>query len=176
MTENAQIADAWTDPDPQSSWTLDRTCNVVLGTVQRPEADYPCDEPFPCQRFVDGQPSIAFRPGRMELLSLHNVRGRELVGQRNTVGQELCRRHYGYWTRVGNRLAPVVFSLPNESTHDDEIYASVGYVTGRKTDRDEDDLLSLCPTNRLCAVACLQLPEHIEAVFDSNLLVCGTPI
>lgn len=180
----AEYAADWEDPDPQSSWTLNRTGNVVLGGAARPEADWPCEEPFPCNRYVDGVAAGQFHPARMALLSLHNVRGRELVGQRGTVGRELCRRHYGYWTiNARGRMAPVVFSLPNDTTRDDEIYASVGYATGRKTAADDlneprggTDLLTLCRTNRMCAVAGLQNPEWIEGVFDSNLFVCGEPV
>lgn len=180
----ADFAADWEDPDPQSRWTLNRTCNVALGAAARPEKNWPCDGPFPCQRAVNGAPAGTFHPNKLSLLSLHNARGRELVGQRGSIGQDLCRRHYGYFTMTAEgRIAPIVFSVPDDQTNDDEIYASIGFFAGRKAAADDpnepraaDDLMMLCPTNQLMAVATLQLPNWSEGVFDSSQLVCGDPV
>jgi hypothetical protein len=105
---------------------------------------------------------------------LHPARGRDLINQPNTVNQELCRHHYGLTTiNERGRMAPVVFSLPNNFVPD-EVFAFIGFYTiGDTTDRPDDDLLSLCKPGRVCGVAELQLPETMEGVFDSSPAYCG---
>ncbi len=179
----ADFAEDWVDPDPQSQWTLNKTCNIALGVADRPEKNYSCNGPFPCNRDVNGAPAGTFHPNKLSLLSLHNARGRELVGQRGTIGVDLCQRHYGYFIMTSRGIAPIVFSVPDDSTHSRDIHASVGFFTGRKTAADDPnepraatDLLTLGNTTRLMAVATLQLPTWTDGVFDSNLFVCGDPI
>lgn len=168
---------AWVDPFQQLQWTLNRTALTVVGDTIRPEADYPCEAPFPCLD-PDGH---TFRAGRMATITLHQVRGRDLINEPDTINEELCRHHYGRETITHRgRMAPVVFSLPNNARAGgfgvDDYYAHVGFFTiGDATDRPDEDLLSLCGPGRECGVVAMQLPEWVEGLFDSHPLTCGLP-
>lgn len=171
-------AEDWIDPFDHLRWTRNRTALAVVGATVRPEADYPCEGPFPCVD-PDGR---TFRAGRMATITLHPARGRDLINEPGTVNEELCRHHYGMVTvNHRGRMAPVVFSLPNNARAGgfgvDDYFASVGFYTiGDATDRPDDDLLSLCGPGRMCGVVAIELPEWIEGLFDSHPLTCGAPI
>ena len=169
-------ADEWVDPFHHLQWTLNRTALAVVGDTVRPEADYPCEAPFPCVA-IDGR---RFRPGRAATLTLHQARGRDLINEADTINLDLCRHHYGAETiNHRGRMVPVIFSLPNnaDSYHVESYFASIGVFTiGDATDRPDDDLLSLCGPGRECGVVALQLPEWIEGLFDSQPVTCGDPI
>lgn len=173
----------YVDPIPQHEWTPDRGANAVSGLSVMPESDYPVDGPYPAID-PDGR---TFVPGRGNLLTVHTARGRDLINEPDTINRELSRHHWGYFTvievptadgGVQALMAPVVFSMPDND--DGTVFASVGYFTVRGTavddpnePRADDDLLSQVAPGRMCAVNSLQLPEHIEAMFDNATSVCG---
>lgn len=173
---NAQLPDEWRDPFPQHEWTLNRTALAVTGETVRPEEDQPCEGPFPCEDSDNGR---IFRGSRMETITLHPARGRDLINEPGTENKELCRHHYGTKTiNERGRIAPVMFSLPDNARvggfKANDFFASVGFYTvGDDTDRPPDDLLSLCGPGRMCGVVAFELPETIEGLFDSHPVTCG---
>lgn len=155
----------YTDPNPQRRWTSNRTALALFGVTIRDEPDYPCGGPFPCS------PS-GFVPGQLELMSMHLVRGKELIGLPSEVNKELGRHHIGGFTTVTTEglMAPVVLSAPDGWGGD--VFVSVGFWTIHDME-EPADLRKFVGRGLMFAVNTITLPGWIEGVFNSMKPVCG---